>query len=75
MKTINTAYGKRNVRHVISYGLAVYIKTASTLNEPNGSWWTMNPQRGYVDVPSNGRSLTAAIAENNAKYPENYVYA
>jgi hypothetical protein len=54
--TIQTAFGKRRVVRVIGE----YVQTIPTPSAPNGEWWTLNPQRGYVPVPPNARGLLAA---------------
>ena len=75
MSTINTAYGRRHVFRTVVYGSATYVNTLPIPSEPHGAWFVMNPQRGWVDVPRNGRTLTLAIAEHNAANPNNYVFA
>ena len=30
--------------------------------DTRGDWWTVNPQRGWVRVPSDGRALLATLA-------------
>lgn len=61
MSTISTACGiKTVVRRVGVQG--EYYYTLPTLSAPHGEWWTLNPQRGFVPVPGNGRALLAAKA-------------
>jgi hypothetical protein len=58
---INTAFGKRSViRRAGTMG--EYYQTMSTPSAPNGAWWTLNPQRGFVPVPSNAPALLEALA-------------
>jgi hypothetical protein len=58
---IDTASGRKTV--VQRAGVAGdYYYTLPAPNAPNGEWWTLNPQRGYVSVPSNSRGLMAALA-------------
>lgn len=63
---IETAFGKRTVvRRVGAQG--EYAETLPTPSAPHGEWWTQNPQRGWVPVPSNGRALLSAIEREHAK--------
>lgn len=60
MANIETAFGtKRVVRRVGVCG--EYVETTPTRSAPNGEWWTLNPQRGFVPVDSNARGLLAAL--------------
>jgi len=62
MDTIQTPYGKRTVNRVVG----CYVETLPRPNEPHGAWWTLNPQRGYVPVPSNARGLRDALRAHRA---------
>lgn len=33
------------------------------VQDTEGHWWTLNPQRGWAPVPSNSRGLLAAIQD------------
>jgi len=58
---VQTAFGKKAV--VRRFGVSgEYVETIPTPSAPHGEFWTLNPQRGWVPVPSNGRALRAAIA-------------
>lgn len=58
---IRTVFGvKTVVRRIGEAGQ--YVWTAPLPNAPNGEWWTFNPQKGWVPIPSNGRALMAARA-------------
>lgn len=63
---IQTAFGRRAVNRVVG----CYVETLPELNEPHGAWWTLNPQRGYVDVPGNARGLLAALDAEAADIEE-----
>ena len=58
--TIQTTSGKKRVTRRTNEG--AYYQTVPTLSAPNGEWWTLNPQRGFVPVPSNGRALLSCLA-------------
>lgn len=61
MDTINTPYGKKwVVRRVGTSG--EYYYTTPTPNAPNGAWWTLNPQRGFVPVSTMTKGLQDALA-------------
>lgn len=60
---IQTAFGTKTVVRRVGKVAAEYYFTLPTPNAPNGEWWTCNPQQGFVPVPSNGRGLLAALAE------------
>lgn len=62
MSTINTAFGKRHVvRRIGTHG--VYWQTLPTESAPDGEWWVLNEQHGFVPVASNSRGLLAALDE------------
>lgn len=63
MTTIKTAFGDKHVSKRVGI-CGEYYLTLPTPSAPNGEWWTCNPQRGFVPVPSNSRALVAAIAES-----------
>lgn len=63
MTSIRTAYGKRFVTRVVDG----YVQTRSRPSAPHGEWWVLNPQTGYVPVPSNSPGLAAAISLDEAK--------
>ena len=63
MTTIKTAFGNKSVSKRAGV-CGEYYLTLPTPSAPNGEWWTCNPQRGFVPVPSNSRALVAAIAES-----------
>lgn len=54
---ITTAFGARTINRVVDG----YVNTLPTVSAPNGEWWVLNPQRGYVPVPSNARGLVDAL--------------
>jgi hypothetical protein len=59
---IKTPFGpKRIVRRVGA--CAEYYFEAPGPSAPNGGWWTLNPQHGFVPVASNSRALLAALSE------------
>lgn len=63
MATINTNFGRKTVvRRVGSAG--EYYYTIPTPSAPNGEWWVLNPQLGFVDVAGNSRGLLAAIRKH-----------
>ena len=64
MKTfrIATAFGKRTA--VRRFGkIGEYAETLPTPGAPNGEFWTLNQQRGWVPVASNSRALRLALSE------------
>lgn len=62
--TIDTALGRRCVARIVGGCLQTgYVYTTPTAAAPHGEWWTLNPQHGYVPVPSNSRALMAAVAQ------------
>ena len=64
MTTIDTPFGKRRVARIVGGCLVTgYVYTVPTANAPNGEWWTLNPQHGYVPVASNSRGLIRALGE------------
>lgn len=66
MTTISTAFGKRTVFRIVGGCLKTgYVYTQPTPAAPNGEWWTLNPQRGYVPVPSNARGLACALGRTD----------
>lgn len=58
-KYIQTAYGRRS----IGTRVGDYVWTLPHPGDPNGAWWTLNQQRGWVYVPSNSRALRLALSE------------
>jgi hypothetical protein len=58
MKTtwFETAYGRRALNRRAGQMGEFYEDT-------RGGWWVLNPQRGFVPIASNSRSLLAALAE------------
>jgi hypothetical protein len=64
-KTISTAFGVKTVDRVIGCMVQRYVKTLPTPSAPNGEYWTLNPQRGYVPVASNSRALVAALSRSS----------
>jgi hypothetical protein len=58
VRAIQTAYGKRHVVRRIGS----YVETIPTPAAPNGEWWVLNPQKGYVPVASNSRALLHTLA-------------
>jgi hypothetical protein len=62
MTEINTPFGKRTLmRRVGLHG--TYWYTLPTPSAPNGEWWVLNEQRGFVPVASNSRGLVLALAD------------
>ena len=37
-----------------------YYQEAPSASAPNGAWWVLNPQWGFVPIASNSRGLVAA---------------
>lgn len=63
---IETAFGRKTaVRRIGTAG--EYCYTLPAPNAPNGEWWTLNPQRGWVPVASNSRGLLDAQERERAK--------
>ena len=63
MFQIQTALGTRNIlRRVGIQG--EYYQEASSPSSPHGGWWLLNPQKGFVPVPSNSPALLAALEES-----------
>lgn len=58
---INTPFGKKTVVRRVGSQKEYYL-TLPTAAAPNGEWWVLNPQSGFVPVPSNGRALVEALA-------------
>lgn len=57
---IKTAFGEKNIdRRIGSCG--EYYHEMPSPSAPNGAWWTLNPQHGFVPVASNSRALRAII--------------
>jgi hypothetical protein len=59
---IRTAYGEKLiVRRIGKQG--EYLYEPANKSAPNGGWWLLNAQRGYVPVPSNSPALVLAKKE------------
>ena len=54
---IQTAFGEKTV----SKRVGEYYYSLPAPNAPNGAWWTLNPQHGFVPVPSTSRALQEAL--------------
>ena len=63
--TIKTALGKRYVVRALWF--RNYVFTSPRPHAPNGEWWTLNPQQGWVAVHPNSRALLASIAEDDER--------
>lgn len=64
--TIETAFGRKQVLKRVGAS-GEYYYTAATKAAPNGEWWILNPQKGYVPVPSNSRALQYALKHYPAR--------
>lgn len=60
MTRINTPQGSKRVLRRVGVAGEYYL-TSPTETSPNGEWWTLNPQTGYVSVPWNSRALCSAL--------------
>jgi hypothetical protein len=60
---IETAFGRKRVIRRFGY-CAEYAETIATGAAPNGEYWLLNEQHGWVPVASNGRALQAALADS-----------
>ncbi len=61
---IQTAFGPKIIDRRIGAGKEYYHEIPGP-SAPNGAWWTLNPQTGFVPVASNSRALLFAISENS----------
>lgn len=61
MMTIQTAFGRKRITRRVGV-VGEYYFEAPSPSAPNGAWWTLNPQKGFVPIPSNSRALHAALA-------------
>lgn len=57
---IKTAFGTKTIIRRVGPRKEYFFEMPN-LSASHGGWWTLNPQRGYVPVPSNCRALQAAI--------------
>ncbi len=60
--TIQTSYGKKSIIRRIGVA-GEYYQEVPGPNAQHGGWWVLNPQRGFVPIPSNGRALMLAKKE------------
>lgn len=66
--TIQTPAGKKHIGRRVGVAKEYYFELPSP-SAPNGGWWTLNPQHGFVSVPSNSRALRAAIEAEDTRKP------
>lgn len=57
---IDTAVGKKTIIGRVGAQGEYYFE-APNRSAPNGAWWILNEQKGFVPIPSNGRALLHAI--------------
>lgn len=60
MMTIQTAFGRKKITRRAGVAGEYYFEAPSP-SAPNGGWWALNPQKGFVPVASNSRALLAAL--------------
>jgi hypothetical protein len=61
--TIRTPYGKKTITRRVGVAGEYYFEEPSP-SAPHGAWWTLNPQTGFVPVPSNSPALLAALSHD-----------
>ena len=62
---IKTAFGEKTIDYRVGT-CGEYYHEIPGPSAPNGGWWTLNPQTGFVPVPSNSRALRATIGAHVA---------